>query len=234
MDEIAVFPVATLDLRFEPAPWPFAHERRAEIDAYFAQQRARNPTLWNGRILLMRRWTADGGAFRGAYTETDFASLLAWRDFGFPDRTMFNCYGMAALRSSDGAYLLGEMAAHTANAGRIYFPAGTPEPEDIIGDTVDLAGNVMRELAEETGLAAGDVDVDVSEGWTCVRVGQRIGMMREMRAREPAEDLRRHIRDHLAAEAHAELSDIRIVRGPADIDARMPPWITEYFRYQWS
>jgi 8-oxo-dGTP pyrophosphatase MutT (NUDIX family) len=232
MDEIAVFPVATLDLRFEPEPWPFAHERRAEIDAYFAQQCAKNPTLWNGRVLLMRRWTADGGAFRGAYTEADFASLLAWRDFGFPDRTMFNCYGMAALRSSDGAYLLGEMAAHTANAGRIYFPAGTPEPEDIIGDTVDLAGNVMRELAEETGLAAGDVDV--SEGWTCVRVGQRIGMMREMRAREPAEDLRRRIRDHLAADAHAELSDIRIVRDPADIDARMPPWITEYFRYQWS
>ena len=232
MDEIAVFPVATLDLRFDPEPWPFASERRTEIDGYFAQQRREKPALWNGRVLLLRRWTADGGTFSGAYSETDFASMLAWRDFGFPDRTTFNCYGMAALRSADGAYLLGEMAAHTANAGRIYFPAGTPEPEDIVGDKVDLAGNVMRELAEETGLAAGDVDV--SDGWTCVRVGQRIGMMRQISARENADDLRSRILGHLAADAHAELSDIRIVRDPADIDPRMPPWVTEYFRYKWS
>jgi 8-oxo-dGTP pyrophosphatase MutT (NUDIX family) len=233
MDEIAVFPVTSLDLRLEPQPWPFAIERRGEIDAHFAQQQAANPTLWNGRVLLMRRWAADGGAVRGAYMETDFASMLAWRDFGFPDRTTFNCFGMAALRSSDGAYLLGEMAAHTANAGRIYFAAGTPEPEDVSGDRVDLAANVLRELAEETGLTASDVEI--GERWTCVRVGQRIAMMQEMRARENAADLRQRILGYLACETHAELSDIHIVRGPHDVDPqRMPPWITAYFRFLWS
>jgi 8-oxo-dGTP pyrophosphatase MutT (NUDIX family) len=233
MDEIAIFPVTSLDLRFEPAPWRFALDRRAEIDAHFAEMKAAKPEIWNGQILLMRRWSLHGAALHGAYMETDFASLLAWRDFGFPDRATFNCFGMAALRAADGAYLLGEMAPTTTNAGRIYFPAGTPEPEDVVDGKVDLAGNVMRELAEETGLTRSDVEI--AEGWTCVRVGPRLAMMQEMRSRENARDLRARILDHLPHDPHQELSDIHIVRGPADVDPqRMPPWITEYFRHVWG
>lgn len=233
MDQTAIVPLTSLDLRFAPAPWAFADERRAEIDAHFAEQRFAKPDLWNGRVLLLRQWSVENSVFRGAYMETDFASMLAWRDFGFPDPAIFNCFGMAALQSADGAYLLGEMAQNTANAGRVYFPAGTPEPEDIVDGCVDLAGNVARELAEETGL--GVRDLDVAEEWTCVRVGQRIAMMRPMRSRENADDLCRRILDHLAGEAQAELSGIRIVRSLSDVDPRlMPPWIVNYFRFLWG
>jgi 8-oxo-dGTP pyrophosphatase MutT (NUDIX family) len=233
MDEIAIFPVTSLDLRYEPQPWRFADERRAEIDAHFASIKADKPEVWNGHVLLMHRWSLEGAALHGAYMAVDFASLLAWRDFGFPDRAIFNCFGMAALRAADGAYLLGEMASTTANAGRIYFPAGTPDPEDVADGKVDLAGNVMRELAEETGLTA--QDVEVAPSWTCVHVGPRLAMMREMRAAASADDLRARILEHLPNDPHQELSDIHIVRGPADLDPqRMPPWITGYFHHVWS
>ena len=68
------------------------------------------------------------GSSSASYFETDFAAFLAWRDWGFPDESVFNGFGMGALRCTDGAYVLGEMGAHTANAGRIYFPSGTPDP----------------------------------------------------------------------------------------------------------
>ena len=53
-----------------------------------------------------------------------------------------------------GAFLLGEMAALTANAGKIYFPAGTPDPSDRSGDTLDPARSVTRGVAAGTGLPA--------------------------------------------------------------------------------
>ena len=171
--------------------------------------------------------------FSGAYLETDFASFIAWRDWGFPDKAIRNCFAMAALCAADGAYLLGEMAASTANAGKIYFPAGTPEPEDIVDGSVDLASNVMRELTEETGLTA--ADVAVAQDWTLVEVGTRLALMKPMRAHDDAEVLRNRILDHLAREEEPELAGVHIVRGPADVDPqRMPPWITAFFRSVWA
>src|SRR6185437_10809640 len=114
-----------------PRSWPFAVERRAEIDAHFAMLRRDKPALFNGRVLVQHSHEIAGAALRGEYLETDFASFIAWRDWGFPDTTMRNCFGLGALRGSDGGFLLGVMGAHTANAGRIYFPGGTPDPSDV-------------------------------------------------------------------------------------------------------
>ena len=35
----------------------------------------------------------DGDRFSADYFETDFASFLAWRDWGFPDKNVFNGFG---------------------------------------------------------------------------------------------------------------------------------------------
>jgi len=100
--------------------------------------------------------SSSGERFTASYFETDFASFLAWRDWEFPDREVFNGFGMARCAAADGAFVMGEMGGHTANAGRIYFPAGTPDLDDIKGDTVDIAGSVVREVGEETGLSPAD------------------------------------------------------------------------------
>ena len=89
-------------------------------------------------------------------TAPSAASFIAWRDWGFPDRAVRNCFAAGAIRASDGAFVLGVMGPQTANAGKIYFPAGTPDPGDVVGQEVDLAGSVRREIAEETGLGPGD------------------------------------------------------------------------------
>ena len=87
----------------------------------------RSPQMWNGRVLLLRRGEiARRRAAAAPILETDFASFIAWRDWGFPDTSVRNCFPMAALRSADGAFLLGVMGAHTANAGQIYFRPARP------------------------------------------------------------------------------------------------------------
>jgi 8-oxo-dGTP pyrophosphatase MutT (NUDIX family) len=232
MSEITIVPVERLELAFAPQPWPFAQARRAEIDAHFDALKRANPALWNGRVLMLHRHAIAGAVFRGAYLETDYASLLAWRHWDLPDAGVKNCFAMGALRGSDGAFVLGVMGAHTANAGRIYFPAGLPDLDDIDGERVDLARNVMREVAEETGLAGADFTAEA--GWTTVLAGPRIAQIKMLHARATAAELSERIRAHLAREREPELADVRIVRTSADFDPMMPAFVTAFLTHLWS
>jgi 8-oxo-dGTP pyrophosphatase MutT (NUDIX family) len=223
--------VDRLELAFAPKDWAFANERRAEIDGHFAEQQMRIPALFNGRVLVMHTHELSGGVFRGAYLETDFASFLAWRDWGYPDRSMRNCFAPAGLRGSDGGFVLGVMSEGTANAGRVYFPAGTPDLSDVVGDIVDLGVSVTRELHEETGLSASEFEAD--PGWYVVPHGPRFAMMKMMQSRETAARLRERILDNIAAQDEPELSDVVIVRGPDDLDARMMEYVAPFLHHIW-
>ena len=224
--------VTILDLRVQPRPWPFAQSRRAEIDAHFAQEKRKTPELWNGRVLVGRKPVFEGERLSADYFETDFASFLSWRDWGFPDKDVFNGFGMGALLSNDGAFALGEMANHTSNAGRIYFPSGTPDLDDIRGDTLDIAGSVAREVWEETGLAAADYVAEPH--WDCVFTGVAIAMMRILRIDMTGEALRARIEANLAREQQPELARIHLVRGLSDLTSTMPNYVTAYLERQFG
>jgi 8-oxo-dGTP pyrophosphatase MutT (NUDIX family) len=222
--------VKTLDLSFHPRPWPFADERRADIDAHFAIKQREKPGLWNGRILLARNPAFTGDRFSADYFESDFASFLAWRDWGFPDGCVFNGFGMGALRCSDGAFLLGEMGRHTANAGRIYFPSGTPDLDDLSDGAVDISGSVAREVEEETGLTS--VDYRAGAHWDCVVSGAAIAMIRILNVDLTGEALRTTIEANLARQYQPELSAIHLVRAASDLTAMMPRFVTAFLEEQ--
>lgn len=220
--------VKSLRLDVSDARWAFADERREEIATYFANVREANPAVWNGRVLLCRNPRADGEIYRADYFETDFASFLAWRDWAFPDKSVFNCSGGGALRSADGAFVLGRMSAHTVNAGGIFFPSGTPDPHDVADAQVDLAGSVAREMAEEVGLKPSDYQA--SEGWTVARSGQIIACLRSLTSPLPAVALKKRIEDFLRTETAPELSGVKLVHSTADFEPMMPPLITAFLQ----
>jgi len=220
-EEVTIRQVREVACLYEPMPWAFAQENRARIDAHWQELLACKPALFNGKVLILHRWSIEDERFTGAYLMTDYKDFMAWRDFGFPDRQKWNCFAMAALQSADGAYLLGEMAAHTANAGAIYFAAGTPDPSDLKGDAVDLEGSVLRELEEETGVSP--ADVCLPDDWTVVFHGQRIALMRRVLSALPATALAQRIESFLASEAVPELARMHVVRQEDDlIEDRMP------------
>jgi 8-oxo-dGTP pyrophosphatase MutT (NUDIX family) len=222
--------VATLALTFEPFAWPFARERRVEIDAHFAEKRREKPRMWNGRVLLGRRASLAGDRLSGSYFETDFASFLAWRDWGFPDRNVFNGFGLGALRCADGAFVMGRMSAHTANDGRVYFPAGTPDPSDIVGRGVDIAVSVAREVEEETGLTPADYRAEAH--WDCILSDVSIAMIRTLHVDASGEALKARIEANLARQAHPELAAIHLVRALSDLTADMPRFVTAFVEQQ--
>jgi hypothetical protein len=221
-----------LAFAYAPQPWTFAQMRRVEIDAHFRELQRAKPALWNGRVLLLSEYALAGATLRGRFFDTDYASFLAWRDWGFPDAAVGNCFAQGVLTAADGAFLLGVMGEHTANAGRVYFPGGTPDPDDVRDGMVDLAGSVTREVLEETGLAPADLAADA--GWHAVLAGPRIALMKIMRTPLAAEVLRERVRAHIAAETAPELADLHIVRGARDLDSRIPDFVVAFIRYCWA
>ena len=178
-------------------------------------------------MLLARNPRFSGDRLSADYFETDFASFLAWRDWGFPDKDVFNGFGMGALRASDGAFVLGEMAGHTANAGRIYFPSGTPDLDDIRDGTMDIAGSVAREVEEETGLTPRGLSRRA-----------RLELRRHRRLARDDPDARcrsarrcacaRRSRPILRGRISAELSAIHLVRRRSDLTGAMPRFVTAF------
>jgi 8-oxo-dGTP pyrophosphatase MutT (NUDIX family) len=231
-DEPVIHRVTTLDLKYEPWDWPFASRRRADIDAHFALKKREKPNIWNGQVLLARRPACARDRFSASYFATDFASFLAWRDWGFVDASVFNGFGMGALRGTDGAFVMGEMGPHTSTAGRVYFPAGTPDPDDIVGDCVDIAGSVTRELEEETGLTP--ADYEAAAHWDCITAGSAIALIRILNVATPAETLRARIEANLSRQKQPELSAIHLVRTRADISAAMPPFVAAFIERQFA
>lgn len=221
-----VFHVDRLDLKFKPKPWVFAAERRADIDAFFAKLQRDKPAVWNGRVLALYRHAVADGVFRGEFLETDYASFAAWIAWGRPEAAAHDCFAAAAIMSVDGAFLLGRMGPHTANTGKIYFPAGTPDRGDIADGKVDFDFSVRRELKEETGLDAAEFTAE--PGWTTVIDGALIVQIKVLRSKQTAEVLRSRILEQLAQEPQPELSEILIARGPGDFDPMMPGFVTAF------
>jgi len=229
---IQIIELDRVEITVERWQWEFAIRQRMEIDQHFARRQRERPTIWNGRVFLLNRYEISAGVLQGSSFETDYDSFLAWYDWGFPDAGVFNVFAAAALRAADGAHLVGEMAPSTAAAGQIYFPSGTPDREDVGAEgALDLAGSVGRELLEETGLDIGALAAE--PGWTLVRDSGFVALMKRLTACQNAAELRSRIMRHLASEAQPEFSDIRIVRGRADLDARMPRFVIAYLEAMW-
>ncbi|UOK69733.1 NUDIX hydrolase [Ancylobacter polymorphus] len=222
-----------VDARLAPAPLIFTPEERAAIDAHYAARKAANPALWNGRVLLLDAHRFEERRLVADYAEADYAALL-WLLSGERAHPRLRVsFAMGALRGADGGFVLIRMAQWTANAGRIYFAAGTPDLTDLTPEgTVDLEGSVRRELTEETGLTA--EDITLAPGWTALHDARRLALLREVRAQEEAEALAARIRRFGAREQRPEFDEVLVVRGPQDFAEGMSPLIRRYLAQAWK
>jgi 8-oxo-dGTP pyrophosphatase MutT (NUDIX family) len=227
--DIEIAAVDRLHCTIAPHDWAFERERGAEIDAFWEARRSVNPALYDGQTLLAHRVERvegpDETSLRVEFFATRFSCYLAWREFGFPDPGVFNCFSMPALRSADGAFLLAEMSTRHSSPGAIYFPAGSPDLTDVRGEIVDLEGNLIRELAEETGIEV--AETRLAPEWRIVFAGPRVACMRIVDSPLPAAEILRRVRGHIAAEAEPELADVRMAFRRADL---AEPAVLEFIR----
>jgi 8-oxo-dGTP pyrophosphatase MutT (NUDIX family) len=213
-----------IEARLEAHDWLFERSHAAEIEHIWARETALRPATFDGRVLLQHRGEAKDGVFHAGYFATSYKPFIGWTRLGWPGEHVRNGFAMAALRARDGAFLAARMGGHTANAGKVYFAAGTPDMDDVTPDgTVDLSGSVLRELSEETGLRQDELSIGNS--WMAVTEKTRISFMRPVSIDLPADEARALMLSRIAQQADPELADIVIIRSAQDIieDARVMP-----------
>ena len=201
--------------------WSFEASEAKAIAAHWQSLTSANPNLWNGRKLHTLQVQHDRGTLTARCAEVNYASFLAWRDWGAPDREAYNLFGAAIVRSSDGALLYGVMGPKTANHGSCYPPAGNLDLNDLRPDgSVDVEGSIARELLEETGL---DINTARKGALFALFDGQRICIGQELTFAGTAQELRARMLAHAATDPEEELADIVILRKTGDLKGLKVP-----------
>jgi 8-oxo-dGTP pyrophosphatase MutT (NUDIX family) len=226
---ITPVPINFLDLKLRPGSWSFAEAERLRIAEHWRKLADDNPKIWNGDVLICTNVELRDGGLKGDFLKTDYASFVAWRDWGWPDKTVCNVFGSAAVLSSDRAVLYGRMAGHTLNAGKIYPPGGSLEMMDVTADgRVDVMGSITRELEEETGLEAADAE---KGELLAIFDERRLSVAQVFRFVDAAEALAARVRQYLRSAHEDELSDIEIIDSSSQFDSTTPPYAIALARY---
>ena len=215
MTEPQVFNVHRAVLPLEAGPLDYETTHTQAINAHWAEELTRKPALWDGRVHFLRDLEVTDGTLRAAACAARFATLIHWRDQGFPDIGWRHVFGAAVLRASDGAFLMARMAEHTSNAGWVYFPGGAMDEDDVVDGHLDHAGNILREFREETGLDP--ASVTFAPNFRVVALSYAVAITRTVHLPWPAEEARANLQAGIAHASDNELSEVLIVRGPEDL-----------------
>ena len=229
-----ILPVDEIDVRLDPAPHPFERDNAEAIAENWQQEIIATPALFDGTVVLLSELGYDRGRLFGRCHAVGYSTFLYWRK----DRvaTAAHAFAHPMLVTSDNALIAIRMGPHTVNAGRVYFAAGSFEPEDFVGGVVDAHGNMVREVQEETGL-------DISQA----RRGKRHYALATERGTvifrryfldETADEIASRVRDFVAGEKEPEIEEPVVIRNARDLPdglmPHMPPMIDWHFSQEMS
>lgn len=214
-----VFAIERLDIRLDPGPHPFERDNGAAIAGNWERERREHPGVFDGTVVLLSELAFRAGVLAGTCHAVRYSSFLYWRRTRRSDAE--HAFAHAVMVAADGTLVAIRMGPQTANAGRVYFAAGSFEPSDFPDGQVDLHGNMRREVMEETGLDLGAARMEPQLHALSVPGGTVI--FRRYVMPVSAEELAERIRAHVAADPDPEIVGPEIIRpdGPSP-DGLMP------------
>ncbi|KQZ81464.1 hypothetical protein ASD64_10635 [Mesorhizobium sp. Root157] len=215
-----ILPVERIDVRLDSKPHPFERDHAREITANWQREFARNPALFDGTVVLLSELSFREGRLSGVCHPVRYSTFLHWRNNRAASGAA-HAFAHAMLVAGDGALVAIRMGAHTVNAGRVYFAAGSFEPTDFFDGLVDVDYNMIREVREETGLDLGKAERDRSYHVLAMNSGTVI--FRRYRMAETAAEIAGLIEAHVATEAEPEIAGPVIIRSASDLPEGLMP-----------
>ena len=224
-----ILPVDHVDVRLDPSPHPFERENTNAIAENWLLEIEAKPALFDGTVVLLSEFGYADRKLFGRCHAVRYSTFLYWRI----DRvgTLAHAFAHPMLVTNDNALIAIRMGAHTVNAGRVYFAAGSFEPEDFPDGVVDPHGNMVREVREETGL-------DISgarrgDRHYALATERGTVIFRRYFLDADADEIASRIRDFVAGESEPEIEEPVVIRNARDLPdglmPHMPPMIEWHF-----
>ena len=149
--EKTVIPLKNAVIRIDSAPLEYGISNKTAIAANWRDPwQPILPSSMDSFFMAEEAGVADD-AFQARYHRTRFATMMHWKADA-RNAKPWHIFAVGVIVSGDNKLIAGRMAASTSAAGRIYFPAGSFDEEDVVGDFIDIDGNMHREVEEETGV----------------------------------------------------------------------------------
>ncbi|RCW86144.1 NUDIX hydrolase [Phyllobacterium bourgognense] len=224
--EKTVIPLNKAVIRIDSAPLEYGISNETAIAAGWVSATAANPAIFNGPFFMADEAGVADDAFQARYHRTRFATMMHWKADARNVKP-WHIFAVGVIVSRDNKLIAGRMAASTSAAGRIYFPAGSFDEEDVSGDFIDIDANMHREVQEETGIklsGAGRRDDQLF----LVTASRSIALFRRHYFDMSGEALLEHIRGHIAAEVDSELDDITAISAAGEM-GEATPWTFRTF-----
>lgn len=225
--------VKAAKLTFDPSPHPYEALHCVEIDANWRREIAANPALFDGRVMLFSSIVWRDDMLEATCHSGNFASFMHWR-LTRTSPLMRHMFAHAMLVAADGSLVAVRMGAHTANAGRVYFAAGSFDDDDLIGGEIDIDSNMRREVLEETGIDINGLRSDAVRHAFCSPAGTVI--VRRYFLPWDHDEIARRVRAHIGRDEEPEIEDVVFIcRGeplPDNLAQYMPALIDWHFSRQ--
>jgi 8-oxo-dGTP pyrophosphatase MutT (NUDIX family) len=140
-------------VRVLPEPIELPPALRRSITWHWERLKREGKTFENGTVFTIRDWYLDSDLLDVTLMRTRYDHFLytVHHQLNHPwsCRVMYAC---ALTETSDGYWVIGEMAEHTASPRRLQLPGGGIDESDLKGDQVDFLHSVVREVQEELGI----------------------------------------------------------------------------------
>lgn len=220
-----VYEIDRVDVRILQGPLDYAQANKTAIAENWQRECQANPTLFDGEIYLAPGAKLEGQSFSAGFHRTSFATLMYWRKDAQPLRP-WHIFGVGIMVSAEGHLIAARMSAHNAVAGRVYFPAGSIDDNDVVDGRADYATNMAREVFEETGINLGDAKVEAKTH--LVTADGSIALFRRHYFDLSTTELLKRIEANLAAQAEPELSEIIPVKQAGAMGQATPSYVRAF------
>lgn len=154
MNHVILTPVQHFHVQRRVDPVSLPHSVQAEIEEHWVAVQETGQSFFRGTTFSVASLEIRDGAAVIQLAPSDYAHYLYTFHQNPPERHALRAiYTSCLLVTSDGRFVVGEMASHTSSPGRLQLPGGNLDAGDVTDEgSLDTFGSIRKEVHEEVGI----------------------------------------------------------------------------------